>query len=182
MIDKARYFEVVVLGGGASGIVAAISASRAGKSVVICERMPKAGKKILASGNGRCNLLNEELSELFYNPASRPLVKSVFSKFGKSDILNLFNGLGLQTYSEAGRIFPFTNQSSSVLKVLEIELKRLAISVELGFEAKDITDANNGFLISSKAGNHISCGALVMASVSDLIVFMVSKYSVLRHS
>ena len=164
MIDKARYFEVAVLGGGASGIVAAISAKRGGSSVVICERMPRLGKKILASGNGRCNLLNEELSESFYNPASRSLVKSIFAKFGKSEILNLFKGLGLQTYSEGARIFPFTNQSSSVLKVLEIELKHLAIPVEYDFEAKDVTDTKKGFLISSKSGRHILCGALVMAA------------------
>ena len=164
MIDKARYFEVAVLGGGASGIVAAISAKREGSSVVICERLSRMGKKILASGNGRCNLLNEELSELSYNPASRPLVKSIFSKFGKSGILDLFKGLGLHTYSEAGRIFPFTNQSSSVLKVLETELKRLSVPVEFDFEAKDINDTKDGFLISSKSGHHILCGKLIMAA------------------
>ena len=164
MIDKARYFDIAVLGGGASGIVAAISAKKAGQSVVICERMPRLGKKILASGNGRCNLLNEELSELFYNPASRPLVKSIFSKFDKNDILSLFKDLGLPTYSEVGRIFPFTNQAASVLRILEIELKHLAIPVELDFEAKDVTDAKNGFLLSSKSGHRISCGILIITA------------------
>lgn len=164
MIERARDFEVAVLGGGAAGIVATISAKRAGKSVILCERLPRLGKKILASGNGRCNLLNEELSELFYNPASRPLVKSVFAKFGKGDILGLFKGLGLQTYSEGGRIFPFTNQSSSVLRVLEIELKRLSIPVEFNFEVKDVACTKNGFLLSSKSSHAISCGKLIMAA------------------
>ncbi len=163
-IERARDFEVAVLGGGAAGIVAAISAKRAGSSVLLCERLSRLGKKILASGNGRCNLLNEELSELFYNPASRPIVKSIFSKFGKSDILNLFKGLGLQTYSEGGRMFPFTNQSSSVLRVLEIELKRLSIPIEFDFEVKDITYKNNGFLLSSNSSRSISCGSLIMAA------------------
>ena len=75
-------FDVAVLGGGAAGILAGISARRLGKSVVIFERLPRFGKKILVSGNGRCNLLNKDMSEANYNPAARELVRSVFSQFG----------------------------------------------------------------------------------------------------
>ena len=164
MIDKAREFDVAVLGGGAAGIVAAISAKRSGRSVVICERMPRLGKKILASGNGRCNLLNESLSDSFYNSGARPLVKSVFSKFSKDDILNFFEGLGLRTYSEEGRIFPVSNQSSSVLKVLEIALRRLSIPVEVDFEVTNISDTKGFFILTSGSGRKISCKALVIAS------------------
>ena len=107
-------FDVVVIGGGAAGIVAAISARRKGNSVVICDRMPKLGKKILASGNGRCNLLNENFSESFFNQDSRNLVKSVFANFGKSRVLDFFKELGLETYSEEGRILPRSRQPMSV--------------------------------------------------------------------
>ncbi len=157
-------FAVAVLGGGAAGIAAAISAARKGKSAVICERLGSLGKKILASGNGRCNLLNENLSGQFYNPPSRPLVQSVFEKFGKDDILKFFNGLGLRTYSEEGRIFPITNQSSSVLKILEIELKRLGIHAELNFEAAGISHSGSKFILTSSSGRKISAGVLVIAS------------------
>ncbi|MDD5429049.1 MAG: aminoacetone oxidase family FAD-binding enzyme, partial [Candidatus Omnitrophica bacterium] len=156
-------FDVAVLGGGASGIAAAIAAKRAGKSVVICERLPKIGKKILASGNGRCNLLNENIIESFYNPSARTLVKSVFTKFSKNDILDLFANLGLRTYSDDGRIFPVTNQSSSVLKVLEIELSRLRIDITHSFEAANITDAKSGFIMTSKSGRKVSAGSLIIA-------------------
>jgi predicted flavoprotein YhiN len=118
-------FSTVVVGGGAAGICAAISQSRLGNSVVICEKMPQLGKKILASGNGRCNLLNEDLREDYYNLAARGMVKSVFDQFGKSKILEFFKNLGLEIYSKEGRIFPVTNQAASVLKVLDMELKRL---------------------------------------------------------
>ncbi|MFA5143169.1 MAG: aminoacetone oxidase family FAD-binding enzyme [Candidatus Omnitrophota bacterium] len=155
--------EVAVIGGGAAGLAAAISARRADKPVIICERMPRLGKKVLASGNGRCNLLNESLSEEFYNPAARPLVKSVFSRFGKAAILDFFNGLGLRTYSEAGRIFPVSNQSSSVLRVLEIELERLSIMTEFNFHAFDISDNGKGFLIADKSGRKISCRTVIIA-------------------
>ena len=87
-------YNTVIIGGGAAGICAAISKARTGDSVIICERMMQLGKKILASGNGRCNLLNDNFGEAYYNPASRELVKSIISKFGKSEILNFFNGLG----------------------------------------------------------------------------------------
>lgn len=157
-------FDVAVLGGGAAGIVAGIGAARTGKSVVICERMSRLGKKILASGNGRCNLLNEDLSEKFYNPEARALVKNIFSRFGKDDILKFFKELGLATYSEAGRIFPITNQSASVLKVLEIELAGLSIPVELNYEIERVDASEDGFVLKPRSGRKISAKAVVIAS------------------
>ena len=91
-----RRFQTVVIGGGAAGIVAAISAARRGSSVVICEKTPRFGKKILASGNGRCNLSNEDLAAFHYNAAAQPLVSSIFSGFGKKEINAFFAGLGLR--------------------------------------------------------------------------------------
>ncbi|MBP7055538.1 MAG: NAD(P)/FAD-dependent oxidoreductase, partial [Candidatus Omnitrophica bacterium] len=64
-------FKVVIVGGGASGIAAGISAGRMGDKVLICEKMPSLGNKILASGNGRCNLSNEDLAPSHYNSRSR---------------------------------------------------------------------------------------------------------------
>lgn len=155
--------STVIIGGGAAGIAAAISAKRNGASVVICERMPKIGKKLLASGNGRCNLLNENLDKSFYNFSARPLVKSILTKYTKEDILIFFKGLGLETYSEGMRIFPVTGQSSSVLKVLELELARLAIPVELNFEVCGVSSSKSGFLIKPKSGKNIECEKLILA-------------------
>jgi len=163
LAPRSAVFDVAVLGGGAAGIVAGISACRLGKSVVICERMPRLGKKILASGNGRCNLLNEDLSDKFYNLKARPLVKSIFAKFGKNEISEFFKALGLETYSDAGRIFPITNQSASVLKILEIGLARLTIPVELNFEVVSVTGEKNEFIIASKTGRKIYSKALIIA-------------------
>jgi len=155
-------YSTLVIGGGAAGILAAISEGRRGESVVICEKMPQLGKKLLASGNGRCNLLNEDLSEVHYNPAARNLVRSVFNQFGKPAILSFFNGLGLQVYSQDGRIFPITNQAASVLKVLEMELKRLSIPVEFNFNCSNISFSPNGFLISSNSGQKIECRKVIV--------------------
>jgi hypothetical protein len=157
-----KKFSVAIVGGGAAGMVAAIGAKRKGSSVVICEKMPQLGKKILISGSGRCNLCNDDLSAAHYNEAARPLVTSIFSRFGKSDIVDFFNGLGLELYSKDGRVFPMTNQASSVVKVLEMELRRAAIPVELDFEAATIADAAEGFVITSRKGATVQCGTLIM--------------------
>ena len=155
-------YTTVVIGGGAAGICAAISKARTGDSVIICEKMTQLGKKILASGNGRCNLLNDNFDEVYYNPASRELVKSILSKFGKSAILDFFNGLGLETYSQDGRIFPITNQAASVLKVLEIELRRLSVPIEYNFDCRSISFSKNGVVVTSKNGNKISCQKVII--------------------
>ena len=150
-----RNGPVIVVGGGASGLLAAISAGRKGVPVVICERMDRPGRKILASGNGRCNLSNDRLDSSFYNPAARRLVDSVFSRFGKDGIIKFFDSMGLKIRSEEGRLFPATNQSSTVLKILEIELKRLSIPAEFGFDVSNITDSGSGFTVLSRSGRKI---------------------------
>ena len=155
--------DTLIIGGGAAGITAAISAGCKGASVVLCEKMPQLGKKILTSGNGRCNLLNDKLDSYCYNPAAQDFVKSVFAAFGKADIENFFKELGLEVYSENNRIFPVTKQSSSVLKVLEMELKRLRVGIELNFEAVDISCSKKGFAVKSKSDRTIESSNLIIA-------------------
>ena len=155
-------YSTVVIGGGAAGICAAISKGRRGEPVIICEKMPQLGKKLQASGNGRCNLLNDNLSEDFYNPAGRDLVKSVFDKFGKAEILKLFKGLGLEVYSQDGRIFPVTNQATSVTKVLEMELRRLSIPIEYNFDCSGLSFLSSGITVSAKDGRTIECQKVII--------------------
>ena len=146
-------YDVIVIGGGAAGLMAAITAKRQGASVLVCEKMPKLGKKLLVTGAGRCNLLNETLDPSFYNLEGQPLVRSVLGQFGKAAMLAFFKDLGLATYTdETGRIFPVTNQAASVLKVIEMELERLKVTVGLGCEIKSIRVAKHGFEVSAKTG------------------------------
>ncbi|TBR16892.1 aminoacetone oxidase family FAD-binding enzyme, partial [bacterium] len=156
-------YDVLIVGGGASGIVAAISAARAGKLTMICEKNPRLGRKLLVSGSGRCNLANEDLSEAYYNHDAQALAKSIFAQFGKNEVKEFFDGLGLKLYSQNKRIFPVTNQAASVLKVLEMELKRLGVTVELGFEAVKITHSKNGFAVSSRGNRSFNSDNVVIS-------------------
>jgi predicted Rossmann fold flavoprotein len=161
-----KTYDVAVVGGGAAGLAAAVSAARSGSTVVICERLPKLGKKILATGGGRCNLLNRDLSSDYFTSSSDRVVSSVFERFGKERILAFFRGLGLETVEEGpgdGRIFPITNQASSVLRVLEIEIRRLGVAVETGFEVATVGPAGSGFSVETAAGGKIRAGSVILA-------------------
>ena len=158
-----RKYSTVIIGGGAAGYLAAISGGRRGESVIICEKMSRMGKKILASGDGRCNLLNDTLDETSYNVAARDLVRSVFDRFGKRQILDFFKGLGLETCSKEGRIFPVTNQAASVLKVLEMELRRLSIAVEYNFDCSGLSFSEGKIIVASKSGQAIECHKTIIA-------------------
>ncbi len=157
-------FDIAVIGGGAAGLAASIGAARRGRRVAVCDRMPRLGKKILVTGGGRCNLLNEDLDPRAFTATDSRVVASVFERFGKEPIRNFFAELGLKMVSESdGRVFPATNQAGSVLKVLEIEIRRLGVAVEFGFEVEKIDRRKGLFTIAAKNGRRIEAGSLVLA-------------------
>jgi len=155
-------YSTVIIGGGAAGICAAISRARTGSSVIICEKTSVLGKKILASGNGRCNLLNDDFNEKYFNTSASGLVKSVLARYDKNCILEFFNDLGLKVESREGRVFPVTNQASSVLKVLEMEIKRLSVPVEYNFNCRDIRFSKKGITVISDSGKEIACRQVIV--------------------
>lgn len=149
--------SVVIIGGGGAGILAAISAARKGADVLIAERMALLGKKVLASGAGRCNLLNETLNASFYNPEAAAIVEQVFSRFGKEDILSFFRELGLWTTAEEdGRIFPITDKALTLMELLQAELSRLSVQTVLNCHVQSIRFSGGRFLLET---NHKSISA-----------------------
>jgi predicted Rossmann fold flavoprotein len=160
----ARPWDVAIIGGGAAGLAAAIAAARAGVSAVIADRMPRLGKKILATGGGRCNLSHEPLSPSVFSSTNAPLVSSVLGQVGADEIREFFRGLGLEMMVEDGRVYPVTNQASSVLRVLELEVRRLGIRVELGFEAVSLDYVQPSFVLAAQDGRRIEARAVVLAA------------------
>ncbi|MCF6461441.1 NAD(P)/FAD-dependent oxidoreductase [Clostridium sp. Cult3] len=122
--------KVLVVGGGAAGMMAAISATNQGAEVVILERNNRVGKKILATGNGRCNYTNINLSISNYHGNNPKFAYSCISKFGVDKTLDFFEQLGITpAVEDNGKVFPLSFQSSSVLDVLRFELEDLGIEV-----------------------------------------------------
>jgi predicted Rossmann fold flavoprotein len=159
-----KVFDAAVVGGGAAGLTAAITAARRGRSVVILERMPRLGKKILVTGGGRCNLVNEVLDPASYSSTSDDIVAAVLGRFGSLPIRLFFKGLGLETIAESdGRIFPATNQAASVLKVLEMEIAGRGVAVEFNFDVVRIDVQGDGFLLQAGNGRKMEARAVILA-------------------
>jgi predicted Rossmann fold flavoprotein len=155
--------EVAVIGAGAAGLAAAISAGRRGASVAVLERLSRPGKKLLATGGGRCNLLNDALSADAFTSTDRALVGSVLTRSGPGAIRAFFEGLGLRLQSDdAGRVYPVTNQAASVLKVLEREVRRLGIELETDFEVGRIEPAAGRFRVRTADGRRVEARSVIL--------------------
>jgi hypothetical protein len=160
----AKIFDAAVVGGGAAGLMAAITAARRDRSVVILERMPRLGKKLLITGGGRCNLVNENLDPASYSSLACDLVSSVLGRFGSLPIRIFFKGLGLETIAENdGRVFPATNQAASVLKVLEMEIAGRGVGVELNYEVVRLDVLKDTFLLQAGDGRKVEARAVILA-------------------
>jgi len=159
-------FDVCVVGGGAAGLSAAIAAARAGAKVTILEKRPHLGKKILASGNGRCNLTNLDMSPAHFVSHDPSCLGSVFDKLTVSQALAFWRGLGLELTSEDGRLYPRTMQARSVLEVLLHELTRLDVSISENSPVAAISAPHNGnaLEIVGQGGTRLSARAVVLAT------------------
>jgi len=140
-------YDLVIIGGGAAGIMTAISAKRHSPElkVAIVDRTFALGRKILVCGAGRCNITNVNLEKsvaTHYYGADPSFISSIFTKFSYDDLLHFFSDLGIELYVERkkdiGKMFPITNQASTVTTLLEDELQRLGVDIFLNTEVKKI--------------------------------------------
>lgn len=120
---------VGVVGGGAAGMMAAITAARQGASVTLLERGERVGRKLLMTGNGKCNLGNLCLDADMYYGGSREWIQNVLSCFGAEDTVHFFRELGLLIKNKNGYLYPACEQASVVLDVLRNELKVLGVEI-----------------------------------------------------
>lgn len=175
--------NVVILGGGASAIMCAIA--NAGKSkITIVEKSDKIGKKILATGNGRCNLTNLNLSVERYNTS---IVGKFFDVFGSDNTVRFFNELGLEMYAdEEGRVYPISNSANSVLDVLRLKLNTLNVEVKCNFELSKISKTTNGFCLYSLGDEKIFAQKLIVATGGNTSARILQdldvKYDIYRRS
>lgn len=145
--------DVFIVGGGAAGIVAAISARRLGANVTILERNPRIGKKILATGNGRCNYTNINTNITHYSGENPKFAYSALDQFSVEDTLNFFEKLGITPKVEdMGKVFPSSEQASSLLDLFLYELNELGVNIITDTLVKDIRKKKDNFLIEVENG------------------------------
>lgn len=124
-----KNLTVGVIGGGAAGMMAAITAARQGARVTILERNGRVGKKLLVTGNGKCNLGNLALSAEQYYGAEKEWIEERLKEFDVDDMIHFFQGIGLLIKDKSGYLYPASEQASAVLDVLRFEMKSLGIVV-----------------------------------------------------
>ncbi|MBO7155996.1 MAG: aminoacetone oxidase family FAD-binding enzyme [Clostridia bacterium] len=135
-------YDVIIIGGGISGMICAITAARRGKSVVLLEKNDKIGKKLLATGNGKCNLANVNSTIGKYNT---DFVNKILTEYPIEKQLDFYASMGLLVKEVEGRFFPYSEQASVVLNTMRRELDKLKVRV---VTSEQVTHVENGFIIN----------------------------------
>ena len=155
--------DLTVIGGGASGMTAAICAAAKGLHVTIIEHNQRVGKKILSTGNGRCNLSNVNVSASDYRGSGTALLQGVLDRYGTEETAAFFRRIGVPLRTEEGRIYPRTMQAKTVLDALRFEIDRQEIGLRTEETITSVKKSGNRFLLLTSTGDKIETNALLFA-------------------
>ena len=155
---------ITIIGGGASGMAAALAAAEnPAVQVVLVERQARLGRKLQATGNGRCNLSNLHASRGGYHGDDDAFSKYAISRFSPEATLDWFRGMGLFTVAESsGRVYPYSDQANSVVDVLRFALEKPNITVKCGVEIEKVKKTTSGFHLEG-SGETLDCDRLIVA-------------------
>ena len=157
--------KVVIIGGGASGMMAAIQAARTGAAVTLLEHNEKPGKKILATGNGRCNLTNLVQEPSRYRSSQPDFPWKIITQYPLEDTLAFFSELGIYTKDRNGWVYPYSDQAAGVAQVLELEARHQKVKIKTTEEVTDILLEDGQYLVKTATWQYpcdsviISCGS-----------------------
>lgn len=166
-MDTNSNYDVVVVGGGAAGMLAAIFAARNGRMVILLEKNDRLGKKLFITGKGRCNITNAgDIEDLFHNVVTnKKFLYGPFYSFSNYDVIQFFEELGLKTKIERGnRVFPLSDKSGDVINILLKELKEKGVSVQYLSEVTDIIQKDARFQVKIKNEASISGNKVIIAT------------------
>lgn len=162
--------DIAIIGAGASGLMAGISAAIETKrknkctKIVVVDHLDRVGKKILVTGNGKCNLSNKNISINNYHSNQPETVKNILNKFPYSYTINLFKSIGLETKEDSlGRVYPRSEQASAVLDLLRLKFKSLSGQEITSFKITEIKKLNSNFIITSNNKN-ITAKKIIIAT------------------
>lgn len=157
--------NVTIVGGGASGMMAAITAASAGAQVTLIEQNDRVGKKILSTGNGRCNYTNLRQDPSCYHSEDPSFPWGIIQQFDEKRTIDFFKQLGIVPKSRDGYLYPNSDQASSVLDVLRMECRRLRVEIRTDCKCMEIRPVKSGFHLKTKSGT-VSAGRLILAAGS----------------
>lgn len=161
--------KVIVIGGGAAGMMAAVQAGARGHKVLLLEKNEKLGKKIYITGKGRCNLTNDcEIEDLFRNVLrGSKFLYSAFYSFSNGQTIDFFESHGLSTKTErGGRVFPESDHSSDVIRTLQTALQKAGVEVRLHTQVQELLTGQGGQItgVRLSGGAVISADAVIVAT------------------
>lgn len=147
--------DVIVIGGGASGLMTAIYASKSGRKVTIIEKNMSTGKKILITGNGKCNYWNRDQSLTHYHTTNLDILEQMITKTNQQEILSFFNSLGIIPRIKDGYYYPYSNQATSIQTALIKEAKLQGIEIVKETEVLTIEKEKSIFKVTTNKGTFI---------------------------
>ena len=156
--------RVLVIGGGAAGMMAALTAAENGHAVTLLERQARVGRKLMATGNGRCNLTNHHVSPAHYH-GDEDFCRHALTAFDVGSTLLYFAGLGLLTTAEdSGRVYPFSNMAGSVLDVLRFALESREVDLHTGCPVTGIRKKGALFFVRTGSGEEFTADRVILAA------------------
>lgn len=161
-------YDLAVIGGGASGLAAAVSAAReltaAGGRVAVLEKNPRVGKKLLSTGNGRCNLTNLRAGAADYH-GDAAFLENLLNRYPPDKIIDIFSRMGLVCRElDGGRVYPYSLQAATVLNVLRRRLELYKVKTVCGFAVDKLKKSSSGFAISVRDGETVFARHVVLAA------------------
>lgn len=154
---------IAVAGGGAAGMAAAIQAARLGAKVTIYERNDRVGKKILSTGNGKCNFSNEKMGAEFYFGSGTRLVDTLYKTTGTAETRKFFEGLGMRVKEKNGYLYPASEQAATVLDILRYELENLKIRIHTNRQVTGLKRHKGLFAVETADGKKEKYDAVILA-------------------
>ena len=131
-LHRAKAAEIVIVGAGASGCMAAVSAAREGRCVLLLDSNDKICRKVYATGNGRCNLTNLHMTMDCYHTGGGASLSAFFSRFSEKDLMRFWESQGVFLHDRQGYVYPRTDQAATIAEGFEKILRALPVTIELG--------------------------------------------------
>ncbi|MGL4735934.1 MAG: NAD(P)/FAD-dependent oxidoreductase [Cellulosilyticaceae bacterium] len=156
--------RIIVVGGGASGLIAAIVAARAGQDVCIIERQNRIGKKILVTGNGRCNLTSIDMRPERFHTSTAPDCYGPIARVDETCVMHFFEELGMMPLVENNKVYPLSEQAASIVDLLRMEVEKLGIEVVLEEKVTRLKPEGEKWWVCAESGRKWQADRVIIAT------------------